>query len=175
MATHRLIRFLVPLAVLSVLAAVAILWVGAGSSPASSRSQFCSPNRTTAYPGEGDGSGPPGFIAHMRAWSGTVLAGGEPAIRIVNRGGDVLYWGRQRVDRSVEGAWVRMRVPGGGPTPLVLPTVLPESITGCLGPETEASWPTGKYRWTLEVKAVGDSGPDGHHLLRAAFHLQSRH
>ena len=175
MATRRLIRpLLIPITVIA-LAVAAVLTIEAGSSSAVSRSQFCRPDRTTEFPGGGDGNGPVGFDAYMKAWPGPVVAGDEPAIRIFNPGRDVLYWRRQRVERRAEGSWIRMRMPGGGgPTPLVLITTLAESITRCGGPDTGVNWPTGKYRWTIEVNAVGGSGSDGHHFLRAVFHLRAR-
>ena len=175
--THRFIKPLLISMTVIALAVVVVLTIGSGSSPAESRSEFCRPDRTTVFPGGGHGNGPAGFHAYVKAWPGPVVAGDRPAIRIFNPGRDVLNWRRERVERRAGGSWIRMRMPGegGGPTPLILISTLAESIGRCGGPETDAHWPSGRYRWTIEVNAVGDHGSDGHHLLRAFFHLQARH
>jgi hypothetical protein len=145
---------------------------GPGSSAAVTDASFCRPNRTTPVPDAGTGHHP-GFEARMTVGPGTPLAGEQPSIRIVNSGRDLLEWGNQRVDRSVGGSWIPMRLPGGSAEPAFSILVLPESVTGCTGPETGRGWPSGTYRWTLNVNAVARSGPDGRHKLRAIFRLRA--
>jgi len=151
----------------------AALSMGSAASATTADAAFCGPNRKIPAPGAGAGDHP-GFDAHMTVGPGVTVSGARPPIRIVNSGRDMLEWGAQRIDRSIGGSWTPMRLPGGPWEPALSILVLPESISVCEGPETGRGWPSGMYRWTLNVKALSRSGAVGHHVLRAVFPLRSR-
>lgn len=173
MKTVRPIRWMFCILVLVAVVLGVVLSGGSGRSSAATDADFCQPDRTARLPDAGTGH-PPAFDARMRVGPGVAIAGEEPSIRIVNSGRDLLEWSNQRIDRSVRGGWVPMRMPGGSAEPAFSILVPPESITGCTGPETGRGWPGGPYRWTLHVKAVPRSRAAEVRELSAIFRLRAR-
>lgn len=158
---------------LILLSFVALGLFGASPAGASPRSVFCSPKRTPQSFGM-SGSSNRRPLTRLVVAPGRIPAGHTPAIRVVNGGSKHLSFGAEYTQRWVGGSWHPMRLPPLFVSGLALSFVAPDSVSKCIGPLTLRKWPSGKYRWLLGVRSVGEDGFGRRRFLSAVFRLSTR-